>query len=323
MNRMPLVLVCAILAGALWIAACTDQSAFLKPSIPSVHRTHDYQVTNTICQSWTVLNVPPSVTKISSSTPGGWISEFQLSNGNAFVKECVNDSYTVFESDECDRNPFASGCQPIIPTLDNGSTNFGGGGGGGGIGSGSPLIWELTVSKCDYHKVADTRVDTDVWYRASLVMECNRPFKEWEERALRMGVDSLMKDTISANFPSEADRARCAEIRRWLADAMAAGIDFSVGRSNSTTHDGEAILNTRIGHVDPKLFEAVYFKDGQLLTISGATGAYRNLVATAAHEAAHAWGNKDHPSAGPEDIIYTDLYFSQLNQTTQPNQCTK
>ncbi len=140
------------------------------------------------------------------------------------------------------------------------------------------------------------------------LMSCNRDRSSSEDSLIAQARENYLRTDFNGDAGALLE---CQEMNNWLTAALAeinpvtGKQTFSTGVDNSgqTPHWGQAMAG--LGHVDPRTYAAV-------LENPDNEGAWRRLVSTLLHEAAHGWGLRQHPNGFDSSGRYSDPYFNRL-----------
>ncbi len=183
-----------------------------------------------------------------------------------------------------------------------------GGDEGGGAGGAPPPA----VSLCDMPTNWNNNVDT--------LMICDRDRSASEDSLIALARTNHLRTNFAGD--SQAQQI-CQEMNTWLTTALAetnpqtGKQTFSTGVDNSgiTPHWGQAMSG--VGHVDPRTYQNVRNNPTSVV-------AWRRLLSTLLHEAAHGWGYKEHPNQFDSQGRYSDEYFKRLfPNTLEAGTCLK
>lgn len=122
-------------------------------------------------------------------------------------------------------------------------------------------------------------------------------------RAEYLRVD-FANDTVAA--------CECGYLDSLVTAGLAATLNgkqlFSTGNDDSGHPAHWGVGSSGFAHIDPRTYAAIDSAPND-------PARWRRLAATLLHEAAHVWGDKQHPNELNSAGEYTDPYFRRLNPT--------
>ncbi len=140
------------------------------------------------------------------------------------------------------------------------------------------------------------------------LMSCNRDRSSSEDSLIALARLNHLRTVFGADT---AAQRQCQDMNNWLTEGLAevnpqtGKQTFSTGVDDSgeTPHWGQA--TSGLAHIDPRTYTNV------VNNTAGVT-AWRRLMSTLLHEAAHGWGIQSHPNGPDSNGRYSDAYFSLL-----------
>jgi hypothetical protein len=229
-------------------------------------------------------------------------------SANVWAWECTNGGALSLNG---------NGTATYFPPGSGGGDDGGSGGPGnpcGGGGTGEPggeggfdnLWWGAS---CDSVSLAGTVCDPRISPNVDTTLACNRDRTAREDSMIA----KARSEYLRVDFSGDTVAAReCSYLDSLVSVGLAATLNgkqlFSTGKDDSGSPPHWGVGSSGFAHVDPRTYAAIDSAPND-------PARWRRLAATLLHEAAHAWGDKEHPNGLNGDGVYTDPYFRRLNPT--------
>lgn len=235
---------------------------------------------------------------------------------------CNEVTYYWPTMDHCDLYPGDTGCQPVLPILDEwiyGDESGGGGGGGGG----NPTF-SITVSACYYGFSLDA--NNNQYLTVDSLRACQRGSDTAEVNAVKRSMMNWLRPEAEFTGPDSLDAVNeCRDMRKWLDTALAHPDSFGVSVApRDINHQGHAIVGGRIAHLNASLFRVLYLGNSTWKSMDDTR--WGQLLAAALHEATHAYGGRRHlnPDGSEQKTLpYTSVHFRRISNIGGVNQCVR
>lgn len=138
------------------------------------------------------------------------------------------------------------------------------------------------------------------------LLKCNRDRTAWEDST----IVNARAHYRRANFGSDTVAAReCADLNERLTEALADVVNGKQTLRTGVDDTGDkphwGLGTTGAGHVDPRTYLAIQNNPGS-------AAAWRQLMSTLLHEAAHWHGAPGHPNYQSGSPTYTDPLYKRL-----------
>ena len=179
-------------------------------------------------------------------------------------------------------------------------------------GGGNDYSW--WGASCDSMTLTGTVCDPRISPNVDTTLACNRDRTAREDSMIA----KARSEYLRVNFANDTAAAHeCAYLDSLVSVGLAATLNgkqlFSTGKDDSGNPPHWGVGSSGFAHIDPRTYAAIDSAPNDPVR-------WRRLAATLLHEAAHAWGDKQHPSGLNASGLYTDPYFRRLNPTSLDSQ---